>query len=142
VPYKGGSPMMTDLISGQIQMAIETSGSAAPFVRSGKVKGLAVTSPKRSPAFPDLPTLSEAGLPGYEVTTWYGMLAPRGTPKPVIDRLYAELSRILKSPDMVRRLADIGAEPGGQPPAEFAAFIKAETEKWTRLARTSGASID
>ena len=142
VPYKGGSPMMTDLISGQIQMAIETSGSAAPFVRAGKVRALAVSSPKRSGAFPDLPTMSEAGLPGYEVTTWYGLLAPRGTPQPVIDRLYAELSKILKSPDMVKRLADIGAEPGGQPPKDFAAFIKDETVKWTKLARASGASID
>jgi len=142
VPYKGGSPMMADLIGGQIQMAIETSGSAAPHIRAGKVRALAVTTATRSAAFPDVPTMSEAGLHGYEVTTWYGILAPKGTPKPIIDRMYAEIAKILKSPDMKSRLAGIGAEPGGQTPAQFAKFIATETAKWTKVAKESGAKID
>ncbi|HEX4326355.1 MAG TPA: tripartite tricarboxylate transporter substrate binding protein [Burkholderiales bacterium] len=142
VPYKGGAPMMTDLISGTIQMAIETSGSAAPQVRSGKVRALGISTAKRSAAFPDVPTMQEAGLPGYEVTTWYGLLAPRGTPPEIITKLYNASAAILKTPDMKKRLEDIGADPGGMPPAEFAAFIKTETVKWAKVVKESGATVE
>jgi tripartite-type tricarboxylate transporter receptor subunit TctC len=142
VPYKGGAPMMIDLIGGQIQMAIETSGSAAPYVRSGKVRALSVSTFRRSPAFPDLPTVDEAGVKGYEVTTWYGLLAPRGTPPEVIDKIHQQIVAILQTPDMKKRLDEIGAEPGGMPPSEFAAFIVAETAKWGKVVRDSGATID
>jgi tripartite-type tricarboxylate transporter receptor subunit TctC len=142
VPYKGGAPMMIDLIGGQIQMAIETSGSAAPYVRSGKVRALSVSTARRSPAFPDLPTVDEAGVKGYEVTTWYGLLAPRGTPPDVIDKIHQQIVAILQTPDMKKRLDEIGAEPGGMPPAVFAAFIVAETAKWGKVVRDSGATID
>ncbi len=142
VPYKGGAAMMTDLIAGQIQMAIETSGSVAPQIKAGKVRALAVTTPTRSPAFPDLPTLEESGLRGYEVTTWYGILAPKGTPKPVIDKMSAALSKILKTSEIKARFIELGAEPGDLTPAQFAAFIKAETAKWAKVAKESGASIE
>ncbi len=106
VPYKGGAPMITDLIAGQIQMAVETSPSAAPHIRSGKLKALAVTTAKRSPAYPDVPTLDESGIKGYEVTTWYALMAPRGTPAAVLQRLGAELSRVLKQPDVSKRFEE------------------------------------
>ena len=142
VPYKGGAPMMTDLIGGQIQLAVETSGSAAPQVRSGKVRALAVSTAQRSPAFSDLPTMDEAGLKGYDVTTWYGLLAPKGTPPEIVEKLHAQIAAILKTSDMKKRLDDIGADPGGMPPAQFAAFIKTETTKWAKVVKESGATVD
>jgi tripartite-type tricarboxylate transporter receptor subunit TctC len=142
VPYKGGAPMMIDLLGGQIQLAIETSGSALPHVRGGKVRALAVTTAKRSPALPDVPTASEAGLSGYEMTTWYGILAPKGTPKEIVAKVYTEIAAILKGPDMKKRFAEIGAEPGGMPPEQFAAFIKSETAKWAKLVKETGATVD
>jgi tripartite-type tricarboxylate transporter receptor subunit TctC len=142
VPYKGGAPMMTDLIAGHIQMAIETSGSATPHIKAGSVRALAVSTAKRSPLFPDLPTLAEAGLAGYDVTTWYGVLAPTGTPAPIRDRLYKEVSEILRSPEIAARFRDIGAEPGGNTPIEFADFIKVETAKWIKLAKDAHISIE
>ena len=142
VPYKGGAPMMADIIAGHIEMAIETSGSASPHIKAGSVRALAVSTAKRSPLFPDLPTLAEAGLTGYDVTTWYGMLVPTGTPAPIRDRLYKEMSEILKSPDIAARLRDIGADPGGEPPADFAAFIKNETAKWIKVAKDAHISVD
>jgi tripartite-type tricarboxylate transporter receptor subunit TctC len=142
VPYKGGAPMMADLIAGHIEMSIETSGSASPHIKAESVRALAVSTAKRSPAFPDLPTLAEAGLTGYDVTTWYGILAPTGTPAAIRERLYKELSEILKSPEIAARLRDIGGDPGGDPPAQFADFIKNETEKWTKLAKDAHISVE
>jgi tripartite-type tricarboxylate transporter receptor subunit TctC len=142
VPYKGGAPMMTDLIAGHIQMAIETSGSATPHIQAGAVRALAVSTAARSPFFPDLPTLAEAGLKGYDVTTWFGFLVPKGTPPEIRDKLYAQIGEVLKSPDVRARLKDMGAEPGGETPIEFAKFIHTETEKWTQLAKEAGATID
>jgi tripartite-type tricarboxylate transporter receptor subunit TctC len=142
VPYRGGAPMLADLVAGHIQMSIETSGAATPFIKAGQVRALAVSPAKRSALFPELPTLAESGLPGYDVTTWYGLLVPKGTPQPIRDKLYAELAQVLKSPDVVARLRDIGAEPGGEPPAQFAAFINAETAKWIKLAKDAGIQAD
>jgi tripartite-type tricarboxylate transporter receptor subunit TctC len=142
VPYKGGAPMLADLMSGQIQMSIETSGSAAPFVRSGKVRALAVSTAKRSAAFPDLPTMAEAGVPGYEVTTWYGLVAPVGTPADIINKIRDQVVAALQTPEIRKRLDDIGAEPGGMAPAQFAAFIASETAKWGKVIKDSGATID
>ncbi len=142
VPYKGGAPMMTDLLGGQIQIAIETSGSALPHVRGGKVRALAVTTATRSPALPDVPTVSEAGLVGYEMTTWYGILAPKGTPKEIVAKINQEVRAILKSPEMKKRLDEIGAEPGGISPDQFAAFIKSEIAKWAKLVKQTGATVD
>jgi tripartite-type tricarboxylate transporter receptor subunit TctC len=138
VPYKGGAPMMTDLIAGHIEMAIETSGSALQHIKAGAVRALAVSTHERSPFFKDLPTLDEAGLKGYDVTTWYGLLVPRGTSADIRTKLYRLVSEILKTPDMIARLADLGAVPGGEPPEKFAAFIKTETVKWTKVTKDAG----
>ena len=142
VPYRGGAPMLADLVAGHIHMSIETSGAATPFIKGGQVRALAVSPAKRSALFPDLPTLAEAALPGYDVTTWYGLLVPKGTPQAIRDKLYAEVVNVLKDPNVVARLREIGAEPGGQSPAEFAAFIRAETDKWTKLAKDAGIQAD
>ncbi len=142
VPYKGGAPMMTDLIAGHIQMAIETSGSALQHIKSGAVRALAVSTKARSPFFKDVPTLEEGGLKGYDVTTWYGLLVPKGTPPEIRAKLYRTVSEVLKTPDMIARLADLGAVPGGEPPEQFAAFIKAETAKWTKVSKDAGISVE
>jgi tripartite-type tricarboxylate transporter receptor subunit TctC len=142
VPYKGGAPMMTDLIAGHIEMAIETSGSALQHIKAGAVRALAVSTRLPSPFFPGLPTLDEAGLKGYDVTTWYGLLVPRGTPAPVEARLYQTVSEILKTPDMTARLADLGAVAGGEPPEKFAAFIASETAKWTKVVKEAGVTVE
>jgi tripartite-type tricarboxylate transporter receptor subunit TctC len=142
VPYRGGAPMLADLVAGNIQMSIETSGAATPLVQAGSVRALAVSPAKRSPLFPDLPTLAESGLKGYDVSTWYGFLVPKGTPLPIRDRIYAETAAILKDPAIVKRLSDFGAEPGGQPPDQFAAFIHSETDKWVDLAKKAGISAE
>jgi tripartite-type tricarboxylate transporter receptor subunit TctC len=138
VPYRGGAPMMADLVAGHIQMSIETSGAATPFIKSGQVRALAVSPAKRSALFPDLPTLAESGLKGYDVSTWYGFLFPKGTPQAIRDKLYAQLSDILKNPEVIKRLNAIGAEPGGITPDQFKAFIHTETEKWVALAHKAG----
>jgi tripartite-type tricarboxylate transporter receptor subunit TctC len=142
VPYKGGAPMMTDLIAGHIEMAIETSGSALQHIKAGAVRALAVSTRTPSPFFPGLPTLDAAGLPGYDVTTWYGLLVPKGTPATVREKLYASVSDLLKSPDMTARLADLGAVAGGEPPEKFAAFIATETAKWTKVTRDAGVTVE
>jgi tripartite-type tricarboxylate transporter receptor subunit TctC len=142
VPYRGGAPMLADLVAGHIQMSIETSGAATPFIKGGQVRALAVSPAKRSALFPDLPTLAETGLAGYDVTTWYGVLVPKGTPPAIRAKLYSEIAAILKEPAIVARLREIGAEPGGVPPEQFAAFIRAETEKWIKLAREAGIQAD
>ena len=142
VPYKGGAPMMTDLIAGQIQMAIETSPSAAPHVRSGKVRALAVTTAKRSPAYPGVPTLEESGIKGYEVTTWFALMAPRGTPAAVTQRLGTELAKALKQPDVLKRFEEQGVTAGDMTPAQLGDFIGKETLRWTKVAKSSGAAAD
>jgi tripartite-type tricarboxylate transporter receptor subunit TctC len=142
IPYRGGAPMLADLVAGNIQMSIETSGAATPLVQAGSVRALAVSPAKRSALFPDLPTLAESGLKGYDVSTWYGFLVPKGTPEPIRNRLYSETAAILKSPDIIKKLGDFGAEPGGEPPAAFAVFIHSETEKWVDLAKKAGISAE
>ncbi len=142
IPYKGGAPMMTDLMAGQIQMAIETSPSAAPHVRSGKVRALAVTTLRRSSAYPGVPTLDEAGVKGYDVTTWYAVVAPRGTPPAIEKRMAAELAKALKLPDLEKRFEEQGVSAGDMTPEQLAGFIRSETAKWTKVARDSGATVD
>lgn len=142
IPYKGGAPMMADLIGGQIQMAIETSPSASPHVRAGKVHALAVTSAKRSPAYPGVPTVAEAGVPGYEVTTWFALMAPHGTPPAIVDRMHAELARALKQADVARKFADQGVTAGDMGPAALAGFIRSETTKWAKVVKESGAKAE
>ncbi|MBI4190063.1 MAG: tripartite tricarboxylate transporter substrate binding protein [Betaproteobacteria bacterium] len=142
VPYKGAGPAIIDLIAGQVHAYILSPLMALPHVRSGKIRALAVTSLKRSALLPDVPTVAEAGFPGYEVSGWYGLLALAGTPREVVTKLYKEISRSLKLPDVMDRMAVDGTEPVGSTPQEFAAYIQAETIKWAKVIKQSGARVD
>jgi tripartite-type tricarboxylate transporter receptor subunit TctC len=138
VPYKGTGPALTDLIGGQVQMMVSTFASAMPHVKNGRLRALGVTSAKRSPAAPDVPTLIEAGVPGYDYSTWYGVLAPAGTPRAVIDKLNRTLRSTLALEDMKRKLEAQGVDPLAGTPAEFGSYLKSETEKWTKVVRAAG----
>ena len=142
IPYKGSAPALTDLLGGQVNLMFDNMPSALPHVKAGKLRALAVTSGKRSPAAPDLPTIEEAGVPGYEASSWFGVLAPAGTPPDIVNKLNAEIVRILKTPEMKERLSSQGAEPVGSSPGEFAAHIKAEMAKWAKVVKESGARVD
>jgi len=142
VPYKGGAPMMSDLIAGQIQMALETSPSASQYVRSGQVRALAVTGAKPSPAYPGLPTLSQAGVKGYEMTTWFALMAPHGTPAPIVQRMHAELQKVLAAPDVQAKFQEQGVTAGDMTPPQLAAFIRSETARWGRIVKESGAKVN
>ena len=138
VPYKGGAPALADLVGGQIQLMLENIPGTLPFVKAGKLRALAVTDAKRSPAIPDLPTLDEAGLKGYELVGWNGLFLPRGTATPVVTKLYSDTRQALLLPDIKERLAQMGAEGVGNTPAQFAAFIKAEIAKWAKVVAAAG----
>ncbi len=142
VPYKGSSQALADLVGGQIQLNFDTTSSAMSFIKSGKVKVLAVMTPKRSAELPDVPTLAEAGYPGVEMSTWYGLYTTAGTPKPVIDRLHGELARIVKLPDVQARLASLGGEIGALSTEQFAAFARADYERAGKLIRDAKVKID
>ncbi len=142
VPYKGAAPALADLLGGQVQLMFSTMPPALPHVKEGKLRGLAVTSLKRSPAAPELPTIDEAALPGFEANTWHGVVAPAGTPADIIERLNREIVAILHEREMVERLSAQGAEPVGSTPAEFAAYIRSETLKWAKVVRESGARAE
>jgi tripartite-type tricarboxylate transporter receptor subunit TctC len=142
IPYKGAGPMLIDLVGGQIQMGFDNMPSSIGHIRSGKLRAIAVTTTKRWPGAPDVPTMAESGLPGYEVSAWFGLLAPAGTPKPVVDLLYKNISGILKQPDMVKQLFELGAEPGGNTPEAFARYIAADVEKWTRVVAATGVKVE
>ena len=142
VPYKGSGPAIQDVMSGQVPMMFDTSIVAGPHVQSGKLRALAVTSGKRAAAFPDVPTVAEAGVPGYELVSWQAIFAPAGTPKPIVERLYTEIAKILKAPDMQERLANLGMEASGMAPAEFTVFQQAEIEKWARVVKAASVKID
>lgn len=135
VPYKGSAPAVTDLMGGQVDIMFDSLSSAKPYVESGRLKALAVTTAKRSSVFPNVPTIAESGLPGYELSGWYAVFVPAKTPKPVIDRLNAELVKALKQPNVRARFAQIGAEPVGSSPQELASTLKAETARWAQIVR-------
>lgn len=142
IPYKGSAAATTDLLGGRLSFMFDTLGSGMPNVQAGKLKALAVTAPQRSSAAPDLPTLSEAGVPGYDLTIWMGILAPAGTSKEIVARLQGETAKALHGSDLVERLHGMGADPVGNTPEAFAAQIKADTVKWGRIVKESGAQID
>jgi tripartite-type tricarboxylate transporter receptor subunit TctC len=142
VPYKGAGPAMQDLLGGQVDMMFDGMGSSAPQIRGNKLRPLAVTSAARSPAFPDVPTMQEAGVPNYLVTTWYGIWAPAGTPPEVIAKLQIEVAKAMQAPAIRDVWAQQGASAGGNSPAEFGAFVKSEIAKWAKVAKESGARVD
>jgi len=142
VPYKGGAAGIADLIASQVQLMLESTNSITPFARAGRVRGLAVSGPKRSEALPDVPTIAEAGVPGYEATTWTGIVAPVGMPKPIVARLNAELNKVVASRSFKEKVTAIGSEPAGGTPEQFADFIRKEHAKWAEVVRRSGAKID
>lgn len=142
VPYKGSAPAVTDLIGGQIDIMFDNLPSAIQHVRNGRIKPLAVTTARRSPELPDVPTIAEAGVPGYEATSWFGMFAPANTPAPVVARLNAALVKVLADAEVKKKLAEQGAEPYSEKPEQFAAFIRAESAKWSQVVKASGANAD
>jgi tripartite-type tricarboxylate transporter receptor subunit TctC len=142
VPYKGSAPAVSDLIGGQIDIMFDNMPSAIQHVRAGKLRPLAVTTAKRSPELPDVPTIAEAGVPGYEATSWFGMFAPAGTPAPVVARLNGALVKVLADPQVKKKLAEQGAEPYSEKPEQFAEFIRQEAAKWGKVVKDSGASAD
>jgi tripartite-type tricarboxylate transporter receptor subunit TctC len=142
IPYKGSSPALTDLVGGHVAIYFSSLPPAVGLVKEGKVRALAVTSTKRSPIFPDLPTVAEAALPGYEAVLHYGIVAPAGTPRAIIDKLSAALRSAVMSEDLKSRLADDGAEPLPSTPEEYAADIDREETKWSAIVKTSGAKAE
>ncbi|MBI3069264.1 MAG: tripartite tricarboxylate transporter substrate binding protein [Betaproteobacteria bacterium] len=142
VPYKGLGPALTDLMGGQVQLIISTMASALPQVKAGKLRPLAVTTGKRSSFFPEVPTMDEAGVSGYEFSTWYGLLVPAGTPKFVINRLNGEIARILNSSAVKEQFGTQGLEAAPTSPEEFGAYLRAEVDKWGKVIKASGARPD
>jgi tripartite-type tricarboxylate transporter receptor subunit TctC len=142
VPYKGSAPAVTGLLGAEVQMMFDNLPSSLPHIRVGKLKALGVTSAKRSAALPNVPTIAEAGVPGYEVTSWFGILAPKGTPPDIVAKLNGEVVKILESPETKKRILEQGAEPVGGTPERFAALIKSEVPKWAKLVKDSGAKVD
>jgi tripartite-type tricarboxylate transporter receptor subunit TctC len=142
VPYKGRATALPDLLGGRVTMMFDNMPSSLPMVREGKLRALGVTSLKRSAAAPDIPTIAESGLPGFEAVSWFALFAPAGTPKPIVDKLQAEVSRIIKSPDISKRLNDIGLEPIGSTAEDLAAYQRSEIVKWAKVVRESGAKAD
>ncbi len=138
IPYKGGAPAMVDLLGGQVQVMFNNLVELAPHINAGKLRALAVGTPKRIAALPDLPTVAEAGVPGYEVLLWYGMIAPAGTPKDIITKLNTEIAKIQKMPDVLERLAKMGSEPIENTPEQMGDYIKEEMAKWGKVAKEAG----
>jgi tripartite-type tricarboxylate transporter receptor subunit TctC len=139
VPYKGSGQAVTDLLGGHVQVMFSGFSSTLPHIRAGKLRALAVTGAQRSPALSEVPTIAEQGFPGVEATAWYGVLAPAGTPKPVVVRLHGELVKIFRIPDVVQRLDGLGFEIIGSTPEQFAAYMRTETRKWAKVVKASGA---
>ena len=142
VPYKGSGPAMVDLLGGQVQMMFDNLPSSAPQIAAGKLRPLGVTSKERSPTLPDLPTIAEAGVPGYEALSWFGVLAPAGTPDAIVATLQAEIAGVLADPAMRQRFAELGAVPVGGTPAEFATLIGTETAKWAEVVKNAGIKLE
>ncbi len=142
IPYKGSSPAMTDLIGGQVDYMFDNMPSAWPHVEAGKLRALAVTTADRSKTAPDLPTMQESGFPSFDVSSWFGVIAPKGTPDAVVNKLNAVILEALAKPDVQKRMAELGAVPAKTTPAEFGDFIKSEVESWAKVVKASGATVD
>jgi tripartite-type tricarboxylate transporter receptor subunit TctC len=142
VPYKGGAMAINDLIAGHVQVMWESVNSMAPHVRSGRVRAIGIGSPRRSSGFPDIPTIAEAGVPGYEATTWSGVIAPAGLPRPIVDKLNAAVNAAIRTPLFKERFEANGDESGGGTPEEFADLIRKDSSRWADVVKRSGARID
>lgn len=142
IPYKGTAPSILDLVAGRVSVTSASAISTMPHVRSGRLRALAVSSAKRSPSVPELPTVAEAGIPGFAVDQWYSLFAPAGTPQEIIAKLYAEIAKTVAHAETRERLLAMGLDPVGMPPAEFAAYVKTETVKWGKLVREAGIRVN
>ena len=142
IPYKGSAPAIQDVIGGQVPLMFDTTVVASPFIQSGKVRALAVTSAKRVATLPDVPTMAEAGVPGYEVVSWQAMFAPAGTPPAIVQRLQTEVAAILKQPEVQERLAKLGVDPSGMAPQQLAEFQAAEIAKWAKVVKAANVKVD
>jgi tripartite-type tricarboxylate transporter receptor subunit TctC len=142
IPYKGAQPALTDVIAGEVQVMFATSASVIPFIKAGKLRALAVTTARRSPSVPELPTVAEAGVAGFEAITWHGVVVPSATPAALIERMNRDIVAVLATPDLRNRLHALGAEVITGTPREFADYIAAEIPKWAKVVRDSGARIE
>ncbi|MGC1173458.1 Bug family tripartite tricarboxylate transporter substrate binding protein [Polaromonas sp.] len=142
VPYKGSGPAIQDVIGGQVDMMFDTTVVAGPHIQSGKVRAIAVSSAKRLEAMPNVPTIAESGVPDFEVVSWQGIFVPAGVPKPIIDRLHAEIMKILQTTEMQDRLKSLGMQPSSRTPDQVAAFQKAEVEKWAQVIKAAGIKLE
>jgi tripartite-type tricarboxylate transporter receptor subunit TctC len=142
IPYKGSPPALQDVVGGQVSMTFDNITTALPLAKAGKLRALAVTTATRSSAAPDVPTLAESGLPGFEVASWQGVFAPAATPPEIVRRLNTEIVKIINMPDVREKLTSLGAEPVGDTPEQFSAYVKAEVVKWSDVVKRSGAKID
>jgi len=142
VPYKGGGPAIVDVLAGQVPVTFGTAASVSPHTKSGRLRGLGVTGSKRSAVLPDLPTIAESGVPGYEMLNWLGLFAPANTPRAIVERLNSEAMRILRTQEVRDRLNAAGAEPAALATDEFAAFVKSEVEKWAKVVTATGMTVD
>ena len=137
VPYRGVGPALIDVLGGQISLMVASPISSQPHIKAGRLRGIAVTGARRSPALPEVPTMIESGLPRFESTTWFGVLAPAGTPPAVVSRLHAEIAKVLQQPATREQISSLGADPSGSTPEEFAAHIKAEIAKWAKVVKAA-----
>ena len=142
IPYKGGAPAIADLISGQVQLMFESTNSIAPHVKAGRVRALAVTGARRATSLPEVPTLIEAGVQGYEVTAWTGVIGPAGLPRPILERLNRAVNAVIAEPLVKERLAQLGSEGGGGTPEDYGNTIRRDSAKWAEVIRRSGAKIE
>lgn len=142
VPYRGAAPAMNDLVGGHIPLMFDNMPAVLPHVTAGSIRALAVAGAQRSPLLPDLPTIAEAGVPGLEASAWFGLTAPAGTPPATLDRITEAVMRALQAPDVVKRLTELGAEPGNISGEAFGAFLRAEADKWSKVVQTSGAKVE
>ena len=142
IPYKGSAPALSDLLGGQVQMMFDNLPPSLPHIKGGKLKALAVTTTERAPALPDVPTMVEAGVPGFEASSWFGLLAPAGTPRPIVAKINDEIARWIATPEAKEKMTAIGANAKGGTPEDFAQHIAAETAKWAKVVKESGAKVD
>jgi tripartite-type tricarboxylate transporter receptor subunit TctC len=142
VPYRGAAPAMNDLIGGQIPMMFDNMPAVRPQVQGGTIRALAVAGTKRSPLFPELPTMVETGIPNFEASSWFGLVAPGGMKPEMTKTLIDSVAKVMKDPDMAKRLADVGAEPGTLSGDAFATFLRTEARKWGQVVKTAGAKVD